>query len=153
MWHKGVQWHHVESDSLKEGPGTKTSWEVRDCRTPKKTVSKCCLKQIPKVTSILVLNYYHQRARHNSETKENKKWHSTQEQRTAQKYSPIECDGVQLHEYWMTLLLYVIYTSYNRTHIENAYISYETLGLVFPAIHSCLVLRERVASTKRHEYS
>ena len=34
MWHKGVRWHHVESDILKEGPGTKTSWEVRDCRTP-----------------------------------------------------------------------------------------------------------------------
>ena len=24
----------VESDILKEGPGTKTSWEVRYCRTP-----------------------------------------------------------------------------------------------------------------------
>ena len=30
----GVRWHHVESDTLKEGPGTETSWEVRDCRTP-----------------------------------------------------------------------------------------------------------------------
>ena len=27
MWHKGVRWHHVESDILKEGPGTETSWE------------------------------------------------------------------------------------------------------------------------------
>ena len=35
------------------------------------------------------------------------KWHSTQELRTPQKYSPIECDGVQLHQYWMTHLLYV----------------------------------------------
>ena len=26
MWHKGVRWHHVESDILKEGPGTETSW-------------------------------------------------------------------------------------------------------------------------------
>ena len=34
MWHKGVRWQHVESDILKEGPGTETSWEVRDCRTP-----------------------------------------------------------------------------------------------------------------------
>ena len=34
MWHKGVGWHHVESDILKEGPGTETSWEVKDCRTP-----------------------------------------------------------------------------------------------------------------------
>ena len=30
-----------------------------------------------------------------------------QELRTPQKYSPMECDGVQLHQYWMTLLLYV----------------------------------------------
>ena len=34
MWHKGVRWRRVESDILKEGPGTKTSWEVRCCRTP-----------------------------------------------------------------------------------------------------------------------
>ena len=39
--------------------------------------------------------------------RKNKKWHSTQELRTPQKYSPIECDGVQLHQYWMTLLLFV----------------------------------------------
>ena len=25
MWHKGVRWHHVESDILTEGPGTETS--------------------------------------------------------------------------------------------------------------------------------
>ena len=28
MWHKGIRWHHVESDILKEGPEAKTSWEV-----------------------------------------------------------------------------------------------------------------------------
>ena len=28
MRHKGVRSHHVESDILKEGPGTETSWEV-----------------------------------------------------------------------------------------------------------------------------
>ena len=28
MWHKGVRWHRVESNILKEGPGTKTSWDV-----------------------------------------------------------------------------------------------------------------------------
>ena len=28
MWHKGVRWHHVESDILKERPGTETSWDV-----------------------------------------------------------------------------------------------------------------------------
>ena len=32
MRHKGVRWHHVESDILKEGPGTETSWEVRDLK-------------------------------------------------------------------------------------------------------------------------
>ena len=37
------------------------------------------------------------------------------------KKSPIECDGVQLHQYWTTLLLYV-YMSYNRTRIKHAYI-------------------------------
>ena len=34
MWHKGVRWHHVESDILKESQGAKTSWEVRDCKMP-----------------------------------------------------------------------------------------------------------------------
>ena len=32
MWHKGVRWHRIESNILKEGPGTKTSWEVRYCQ-------------------------------------------------------------------------------------------------------------------------
>ena len=27
MWHKGVCWHRVESNILKEGPGTKTLWD------------------------------------------------------------------------------------------------------------------------------
>ena len=31
---KDNQLHRVESDILKEGPGTKTSWEVRYSRTP-----------------------------------------------------------------------------------------------------------------------
>ena len=82
-------------------------------------VSKCCLIQIPKVTSILVLDFY-QTARHNWSTKENKKWHSAQEPRTPQKYNPVERDKVQLRQYWMTLLLY-IYTSYNRSRIINAH--------------------------------
>ena len=37
------------------------------------------------------------------------------------KTSPIDCDGVQRHQYWTTLLVYV-YMSYNRTPIKNAYI-------------------------------
>ena len=49
-----------------------------------------------------------------------KKWHSAHEPRTPQKYNPIERDGLQLRQYWVTLPLY-IYTSYNRTHIRSAY--------------------------------
>ena len=30
---RGSRWYHVESDILKEGPVTKTSWEVRYYRT------------------------------------------------------------------------------------------------------------------------
>ena len=32
MWHKGVRWHHVESDILKEGPGEKQPrrWEIAE---------------------------------------------------------------------------------------------------------------------------
>ena len=42
-----------------------------------------------------------------AQSKENKKWHSFQEPRTPQKYNPIERDGVQLRQYWMTLPLYI----------------------------------------------
>ena len=36
MWPKGVRWYHVESDILKEGPGTKTSWgwEIPERKLP-----------------------------------------------------------------------------------------------------------------------
>ena len=36
MWHKGVRWHHVESDILKEGPGTETSgrWGIVEHQIP-----------------------------------------------------------------------------------------------------------------------
>ena len=72
------------TDILKEGPGAKTSWEVRDCRT-----------QIPSVKMLFKTNTY--RHKHHStsliiteqdtigETKEDNKWHSTQEPRTPKK--------------------------------------------------------------------
>ena len=41
--------------------------------------------------------------------------------RTLPKNSPIDCNGVQLHQYWTTLHVYV-YTSYHRTRIKNAYV-------------------------------
>ena len=35
MWHKGVHWHRVESNILKEGPGTKTSrYQISDLDDP-----------------------------------------------------------------------------------------------------------------------
>ena len=36
MWHKGVRWHHVESDILKEGPGQKHPgrWEIAEYQIP-----------------------------------------------------------------------------------------------------------------------
>ena len=39
-------------------------------------------------------------------TKENNRCHATQESRTP-KNSPIDCDWVQLHQYWTTLPVYV----------------------------------------------
>ena len=47
MWHKGVRWHHVESDIMKEGPWTETSWRWGIVEH-KYLVLKCCLKQMPK---------------------------------------------------------------------------------------------------------
>ena len=69
-------------------------------------VSKCCLKRIPMVTSILILVLL--------------SWNKTQlmkpkkvksgiqhRNRALPKNSHIDCDGVQLHQYWTTLPVYV----------------------------------------------
>ena len=50
------------------------------------------------------------------QNKENK-WHSRQGTRTPQK-RPTDCDGVQLHQYWTTLPVYV-YMSYNQNSYEE----------------------------------
>ena len=36
MWHKGVRWHHVEGDILKEVPGAKHPgrWEIAERQIP-----------------------------------------------------------------------------------------------------------------------
>ena len=61
----------------------------------------------------------------NGETKENNKWHSTQEPHTPQN-SPIDCDGVQLHQYRTTLPVYVYIRHMTRTRINNAYVCINT---------------------------
>ena len=50
------------------------------------------------------------------ETKEYK-WHSTHEP-----HSPIDCDGVQLHQYWTTLTVYVYIRPITRTRMKNAFV-------------------------------
>ena len=56
MLHRGVRCRHVESDILKEGPGAKHPgrWEIAERHLPS---VKMLFKQIPKVTSIRVLDY------------------------------------------------------------------------------------------------
>ena len=46
MWHKGVRWHHVESDILKEGPGQKHPgrWEIAERQIP-------CVKMLFKINT------------------------------------------------------------------------------------------------------
>ena len=83
MWHKGVRWHRVESNILKY------------------LVSKYCFKQIHNVRSILVLGCY-QRARQLVNQRKHKMAF-----RSGTAHSPIERDGVQLCQYWMTLPLYI----------------------------------------------
>ena len=56
------------------------------------------------------------------ETKENNKWHSTQEPRTPQNSPGIDYDGVQLHQYWTTVPVYVciyIYMSFNQNSYKE----------------------------------
>ena len=59
------------------------------------------------VTSILVISLFIIAHDTIGETKDNNKWHSTQETRTP-KNSPIDCDGVQLtNTEWDSLCLYI----------------------------------------------
>ena len=83
-------------------------------------------------------NYYHQRARHNWWTKENKKWHSTQE--------PRNLSGLQSYRVWWgaasailndTAVVWV-YTSYTITHIENAHIYIYSVYIVWVMKAQCI---------------
>ena len=105
MWHEGVRWHHVESDIPKEGPGTKHPGrqEIVEHQIPSIKVLFTTNNKSHKHPGIRLLS---SESKAQMVKQREQKWHSTQEPRTPQKYSPIECDGVQLHQYWMTLLLY-----------------------------------------------
>ena len=86
MWHKGVRWYHIESDILKEDPGTKHlgKWEIAERKIPSvKMLFKTNTNghRHPSISLIIIEQDTI------GETKENNKWHSTQEPRTPQKQS------------------------------------------------------------------
>ena len=126
MWHKGVRWYHIESDILKEDPGTKHpgKWEIAKRKMPSvKMLFKTNTNghRHPSISLIIIEQDTI------GETKENNKWHSSQEPRTPQN-SPIDCDWVQLHQYWTALHVYTYIYIYiygrpiTRTRIKNAYV-------------------------------
>ena len=54
---------------------------------------------------------------------ENKKTSGIQHRkRTLPQNSPIDCDGVQLHQYWTTLTVHVYIRPITRTRIKNTYV-------------------------------
>ena len=88
-------------------------------------VSKCCFKQIPKVTSILVVDYL-------SESKT--QLVNQRKQKVAFNPGTAQSPEIQSYRMWWgaaspvlndTPVVY-IYMSYNRTNIENAYILINT---------------------------
>ena len=126
MRHKGVRWHHVEADILKGGPGAKTfrGWEIAEHPLPS---IKVWFKQITKITSILVLDYL-------SESKTQ----LVNQRKVAFNPGTAHSPEIQSYRMWWgaasPILNYTpvvcIYTSFNRTHIKNAYIYFETEFLV-----------------------
>ena len=54
-------------------------------------------------------------------TKENNKWHSTQEPCTAKKQSYKLWRGAA-HQYWTTLTVYVYILPITKTHIKNEFV-------------------------------
>ena len=86
MRQEGVQWYHVESDILKEGPGAKhpRRWEIAERQIPGvKMLFKTNTKSHKHPSIILFII---ERGTI-GETKENNKWHSTQQPRTPQQQS------------------------------------------------------------------
>ena len=121
MWPKRVRWYYVESDILKEGPWGKYPgrWEIAERKIPSvkllfKTNSKG--HKHPS-TSLFIIEQ-----NTIGETTETNKCHSTQEPQTPQN-SPVDCDGLRLHQYWTTLPVYVYIRLITRTSIKNAYVN------------------------------
>ena len=128
MWHKGVRWCHVESDILKEGPGAKHPgrWEITERKIPSVGMLFKTNTNGHKHPSISLFIIEQDTI---AETKENK-CHSTQVPHIPQN-SPICCDGVQLHQYWTTLPVYVYIRPITRTRIKNAYVISGTMALMW----------------------
>ena len=119
MWHKGVRWHHIESDILKEGPRAKTSWGLEIAE-----------HQIPSIKVLFKTN-----------TKGHKRPSIRpfiREQDTIGKpkkkvaFNPGTVHSLEIQSYrmWWGAASPILndtpvvcrYTSYNRTHIKNEYI-------------------------------
>ena len=98
IWRKGVRWHHVESNILKEGPGGKTSWEIAERQMLFKTNTKG-----HKHLSIRLFIIEQDTIGKPKKTKSGIQYRN----RALPQISPIDCGGVQLHQYWTTLLVYV----------------------------------------------
>ena len=125
MWNKRVQWHHAESDILKEGPGTKHPgrWGIVEHRIPSikglfKTNAKShkhpCIRLLSSESKTQLVNQRKQKVAFNPGTA----------------HSP----EIQSYRMWWgaaspklnDTLAVCIYTSYNRTNLENAYIYINT---------------------------
>ena len=95
------------------GRGYKNILGGKRLQKAKYLVSKWCLKRIPIVTSILILVYLSQSK---TQLVKPKKTTSDIQHRnhTLPKNSPIDCDGVQLHQYWTALPVFVNIYMYIR---------------------------------------
>ena len=121
MWNKRVQWHHAESNILKEGPGTKHPgrWGIVEHRIPSikvlfKTNTKNhkhpCIRLLSSESKTQLVNQRKQKVAFNPGTA----------------HSP----EIQSYRMWWgaaspklnDTLAVCIYTSYNRTNLENAFI-------------------------------
>ena len=92
------------SDILKQSPGAKTSWEVRDCRTPKPSV-KMWFKTNTKSHKHPSIRLFIIEQGTIGKLKKTKS--GIQHRNRVLQKTPIDCGGVQLHQYWRILLVYV----------------------------------------------
>ena len=121
MWHKGVRWNHVEADILK-GPGKKHPgrWGILEHQIPSNKVLFKTYTKSHKHPGIKLLSSSENKTQlgnqrkqkvafnpgtaHSPETQSYRMWWGAAPQ--IQNDTPVVC----------------VYTSYNITHIENAYI-------------------------------